>query len=81
VHQDTRDGKCVKPSLRLPGGAEGPDVIGRESDLLRIDWLDLLLISRQSDRNRWWSLIGQGTLHHLSSSLIGREARFGGIRG
>ena len=32
----------LKPSLRSPGGAEGPHVIGRESGLLRCDWLDHL---------------------------------------
>jgi len=32
----------LKPSLRPPWGPEGPHVIGRESGLLRCDWLDLL---------------------------------------
>jgi len=31
-----------KPSLCPPGGPEGPRVSGRESDLLRYDWLDLI---------------------------------------
>jgi len=29
-----------KPSLRVTRDAEGPHMIGRESDLLRFDWLD-----------------------------------------
>ena len=38
---------AFKPNLRPPGGSEYPHVIGRESDLLKFDWLDLLHVSRQ----------------------------------
>jgi len=37
----------LKPSLRVVNDPEGPHMIGRESDLLRCDWLDLLHVSRQ----------------------------------
>jgi len=41
-------GQCeLKPRLRVFEDPQGPHVIGRESDSLRFDWLDLLLFSRQ----------------------------------
>jgi len=44
---DTRPDTEFKPSLRVTRNAEGPHMIGRESDSLRFDWLDLLRVSRQ----------------------------------
>jgi hypothetical protein len=37
----------LKSSLRVTANADGPHMFGRESGLLRFDWMDLLLVSRQ----------------------------------
>ena len=70
-----------KPSLRVTRHAEGSHVIGRERDLLRFHWRIVLHVRANSERKRVWSLIGQWTVHRLPTSLIGREAVFGGFRG
>jgi len=46
-HDDLGLGFTIKPSLRVSANAEGPHVIGRESDLLKFNWLDILHVSRQ----------------------------------
>jgi len=75
-------GILLNSSLSVTCSAEAPRIIGREGGFLRLDSLDLSHVSRQfcTVRKYVWSVIGQWTVHRFPTSLIRREAVFGGVR-
>jgi len=68
-------------SLRVVNDPEGPHMIGRESEYCDLIGYMICTFRANSERKCVWSLIGQRTVHLLTTSLIGREAVVGGFSG